>query len=49
MTLMAVEIFNVVIWTIIGVATLMSKKVSKFDYVLTWSVLMVHLIAKCFI
>lgn len=29
MTLMAVEIFNVVIWTIIGVDTLMSKKLAR--------------------
>jgi hypothetical protein len=42
-------IFNVVLWTIIGVVNLSRKEISKISYGLVWSLLMVHLVARCFV
>ena len=39
------SIIALVCWTIVGVLELMSEKVSKLIYFLTWLMLMVHLLA----
>lgn len=42
-------IFNVILWAAIGVINLSGKEISKFSYGLMWSLLMVHLVARCFV
>ena len=38
-------VFNALVWGFVGTLTLCSKEVSKFDYLLVWGWLMVHLIS----
>lgn len=42
-------IFNVILWAAVGVVNLSGKQISKFSYGMVWTLLMIHLIARCFV
>lgn len=44
---MTMRIILVAAWGILGGINLCGKQVSKFDYALVWSLLMVNLIGNC--
>lgn len=42
-------LFNVIMWGISGIINLSCKEVSKYSYALTWIVLMILLVDRCFV
>lgn len=44
-----INIANVIIWGIAGVLTLIHGNITKIDFILVWSVLMLNFIDKCFV
>lgn len=46
---MGLRIFNVIIWTVVGIINLSSKEIDKSQYTIIWIVLMMYLIEKCFV
>lgn len=38
------RMFNVIIWTIVGILNLKSNKIDKVSYAITWTTLMVYVI-----
>jgi hypothetical protein len=45
---MGLKVFNVIIWTLAGVLTLMGDEVGKFTYGVTWATLMMYVVSRCF-
>lgn len=47
--MMILNIINLVLWELIGLINLTADedKVSKYDYGITWLVLMLHLFSQC--
>ena len=45
---MTLKIIAFVIWLLAGIVTLCGKNISKFDYALAWSVLIINLFANIF-
>lgn len=44
---MGLKIFNVILWSAIGIIALTSENITKFDYAIMWIALVILLIARC--
>ena len=44
---MTLGVVNIVAWALLGILTLCKDRVSKFDYILAWSLLVLNLIGNC--
>ena len=47
--MIALKIFNIILWLIAGIIVLKGKKISKLEYLLAWSILEMILVFDLFV